>query len=139
MFAWCHIWLLMFALPGHLLNKAMLNGLIWYVMPMFVITINDIMAYMVGFFGGRTPLIKLSPKKTKEGFIGGGILTLFLGTLFVYFLMVPYMVCPVELNYDFLNHLIHHNTLQPIFSVSECQPKELFQPTLINVSFRLYS
>ena len=45
----------------------MLNGLIWYVMPMFVITINDIAAYMVGFFGGRTPLIELSPKKTKEG------------------------------------------------------------------------
>ena len=57
----------MLAAPGHLLNKAMLNGLIWYVMPMFVITINDIAAYMVGFFGGRTPLIELSPKKTKEG------------------------------------------------------------------------
>ena len=59
----------MFAFPGHLLNKAMLQGLIWYVMPMFIITINDIMAYMVGFFIGRTPLIKLSPKKGKIAFM----------------------------------------------------------------------
>ena len=29
-----------------------------------------------GFTVGRTPLIKLSPKKTWEGFIGGALLTL---------------------------------------------------------------
>ena len=28
-----------------------------------------------GFFFGRTPLIKLSPKKTWEGFLGGLVLT----------------------------------------------------------------
>ena len=124
----------MLAVPGHLLNKAMLNGLIWYVMPMFVITINDIAAYMVGFFGGRTPLIELSPKKTQEGFVGGGLATLFLGTLFVYFLMVPYMVCPVELNSEFLSQSVHFGTIQPLFSVSKCQPASVFQPTLVNVS-----
>ena len=37
---------------------------------------NDIFAYIFGFFFGRTRLIKLSPKKTWEGFIGGGISTL---------------------------------------------------------------
>jgi phosphatidate cytidylyltransferase len=31
------------------------------------------MAYFFGFFFGRTPLIKLSPKKTWEGFVGGGV------------------------------------------------------------------
>ena len=31
------------------------------------------MAYVFGFFFGRTPLIKLSPKKTWEGFIGGAV------------------------------------------------------------------
>ena len=105
-----------------------------YVMPMFVITINDIAAYMVGFFGGRTPLIELSPKKTQEGFMGGGLATLFLGTLFVYFLMVPYMVCPVELNSEFLSQLVHLGTIQPLFSVSKCQPAAVFQPTIVNVS-----
>jgi CDP-diglyceride synthetase len=64
-----------------------LSGLIWYVMPMSLITINDIGAYMVGFFSGKTPLIKLSPKKTREGFIGGGIITVILGTILTHYLI----------------------------------------------------
>jgi CDP-diglyceride synthetase len=32
---------------------------------------NDVYAYVFGRFWGKTPLIKLSPKKTWEGFIGG--------------------------------------------------------------------
>ena len=43
----------------------------WYIFSMSIITINDIFAYMCGFFLGSTPLIVLSPKKTVEGFIGG--------------------------------------------------------------------
>jgi hypothetical protein len=31
-----------------------------------MVVINDVMAYMFGFFLGRTPLIRLSPKKTWE-------------------------------------------------------------------------
>ena len=31
-----------------------------------MVIINDVMAYMFGFFMGKTPLIKLSPKKTWE-------------------------------------------------------------------------
>ena len=38
------------------------------------IWINDTMAYIVGSFIGRTPLSKISPKKTWEGTIGGVIL-----------------------------------------------------------------
>ena len=61
------------------------QGLIWFIMPIMMVIINDIMAYMFGFFMGRTPLIKLSPKKTWEGFIGGGIATVFmsLGLAFI--------------------------------------------------------
>ncbi|MBK8519742.1 MAG: phosphatidate cytidylyltransferase [Ferruginibacter sp.] len=40
----------------------------------FSIWINDTMAYLVGSFIGRTPLTKISPKKTWEGTIGGMIL-----------------------------------------------------------------
>ena len=39
------------------------------------------MAYIFGFFFGRTPLIQLSPKKTWEGFIGGGIATVIFGLM----------------------------------------------------------
>lgn len=57
-----------------------------FIVPVSMIVINDVMAYMFGFFFGRTPLIKLSPKKTWEGFIGGGISTVILGLMVTYFM-----------------------------------------------------
>ena len=50
-----------------------------FLTPVSMIICNDIMAYMFGFFFGKTPLIKLSPKKTWEGFIGGAASTVFFG------------------------------------------------------------
>lgn len=52
-----------------------------FIVPVTMIILNDIWAYLFGFFFGRTPLIKVSPKKTWEGFIGGGIATVFFGAL----------------------------------------------------------
>ena len=42
-------------------------------MPIMMVVINDVMAYMFGFFLGKNSLIQLSPKKTWEGYIGGGV------------------------------------------------------------------
>lgn len=50
-----------------------------FIVPVSMIVCNDVMAYMFGFFFGRTPLIQLSPKKTWEGFIGGGFSTVVFG------------------------------------------------------------
>jgi phosphatidate cytidylyltransferase len=50
------------------------------------------MAYMFGFFFGRTPLIKLSPKKTWEGFIGGAISTVIFGIIVSNFFLFCYPV-----------------------------------------------
>ena len=46
-----------------------------FLLPASLIVINDIAAYFFGFFFGKTPLIKLSPKKTWEGFIGASVAT----------------------------------------------------------------
>ena len=54
-----------------------LNLLCRFLLPATLIVINDIAAYFFGFFFGRTPLIKLSPKKTWEGFIGASVTTIF--------------------------------------------------------------
>lgn len=44
---------------------------------------------------GRTPLIKLSPKKTVEGFVGGAIFTLFAAVALTNFLaQYEWMYCP---------------------------------------------
>ncbi|RXH85850.1 hypothetical protein DVH24_016903 [Malus domestica] len=47
-----------------------------FLLPASLIVINDIAAYICGFFFGKTPLIKISPKKTWEGFIGASITTI---------------------------------------------------------------
>jgi phosphatidate cytidylyltransferase len=48
--------------------------------------INDTMAYIVGSLIGKTPLSKISPKKTLEGTIGGIVLaSLILGFTAIYF------------------------------------------------------
>ena len=51
----------------------------------FSVWINDTMAYIVGSMIGKTPLSKISPKKTWEGTIGGVILTIVVISLLAYF------------------------------------------------------
>lgn len=49
------------------------------LLPLMLILIlwcNDTLAYLVGSFIGKTPLSKISPKKTWEGTLGGIILTI---------------------------------------------------------------
>lgn len=50
-----------------------------------------------GYFWGRTPLIKLSPKKTWEGFIGGFFGTVICAALLANILSrFKWMTCPRE-------------------------------------------
>ncbi len=48
---------------------------LFVILVIISIWINDTMAYIVGSFIGKTPLSKISPKKTWEGTIGGVILS----------------------------------------------------------------
>lgn len=60
-----------------------------YFIPACIIAsiwINDTMAYIVGSLIGRTPLSKVSPKKTWEGTVGGVILSIGVVALIVYLL-----------------------------------------------------
>jgi phosphatidate cytidylyltransferase len=56
------------------------------VMPciiIFSIWINDTMAYIVGSLIGKTPMSKISPKKTWEGTIGGAVLCVLIISLLI--------------------------------------------------------
>lgn len=99
-------------------------GLIWFIVPVSMIVCNDVMAYLFGFFFGRTPLIKLSPKKTWEGFIGGGFATVIFGVIFSYFLcQYQFFICPIEYN-ESAGRM-----------VMECEPSYLFRPQEYTLSF----
>ena len=51
------------------------EGIFWFLLSASLIAVNDVAAYFFGFFLGKTPLIKISPKKTWEGFFGASVAT----------------------------------------------------------------
>ncbi|XP_072401391.1 phosphatidate cytidylyltransferase, photoreceptor-specific [Diabrotica undecimpunctata] len=118
LFAWTHVALLIVVTQSYLIIQNIFEGLIWFIVPVSMIICNDIMAYVFGFFFGKTPLIKLSPKKTWEGFIGGGISTVAFGVMISYVMcQYPYFVCPIEYS-------------ESLGSMTmECEPSSLFRPT----------
>uniref|UniRef100_A0A8D3BVM9 Phosphatidate cytidylyltransferase n=1 Tax=Scophthalmus maximus TaxID=52904 RepID=A0A8D3BVM9_SCOMX len=115
MFAWTHVTLLIVVTQSHLVIQNLFEGMIWFIVPISIVICNDIMAYLFGFFFGRTPLIKLSPKKTWEGFIGGFFSTVVFGFILAYLLsQFQYFVCPVGFNSDTNGFTV------------ECEPSEIF-------------
>lgn len=75
------------------------QGLIWFVLPCWLIICNDSFGYFCGRLFGRTALTALSPKKTWEGYIGAGVFTMIAAFLLSGELSkFPSLVCP---KYDF--------------------------------------
>lgn len=94
-FAWTHMILLVILLQSSFFVANIMEGLIWFVLPSSLVVVNDIMAYVFGFFFGRTPLIKLSPKKTWEGFLGALVSTLVVSFFLSRFLArFDWLICP---------------------------------------------
>ncbi|OUC45661.1 phosphatidate cytidylyltransferase [Trichinella nativa] len=99
LFAWTHVTLLLIVAQSYLIIQNIFEGTIWFIVPVLLIICNDMTAYLFGFFFGRTPLIKLSPKKTWEGFLGGAFSTIIFSLLLSYVLLqFPQLVCPATYN-----------------------------------------
>lgn len=121
-FAWTHLILLFVVFQAHFLINNILQGIIWFFLPVSQIIVNDIAAYVCGFFWGRTPLIQLSPKKTWEGFIGAFFLTIIWGIFFSLLLaQFNYFTCPAT--------NLHTNVLNQV----TCDPLPVFIPTAYNL------
>ena len=100
---------------SHFIVNNILEGLIWFWVPASLVICNDVFAYIWGITLGRTPLIKLSPKKTVEGFVGAFWSTFIFGVLWgTYFMRFNYMICPV------------HDLGVNAWSSSPCQPNPIF-------------
>jgi phosphatidate cytidylyltransferase len=61
-------------------------GVFWVLFIAIVVSANDAFAYIVGRSIGRTPLIRISPNKTLEGFLGGCIISFVFVLLFTEYL-----------------------------------------------------
>ncbi|KAK9813894.1 hypothetical protein WJX73_003570 [Symbiochloris irregularis] len=111
-YAWTHLILLFVFVPSSFFVSNIFDGIIWFLLPCSLVIINDIGAYLAGIFFGRTPLIKLSPKKTWEGFFGGLLITVLAAwALAEYMSRFKWMVCPrTDLSMGWL----------------ECEPEPLF-------------
>lgn len=120
LFGYTHLALLLIVTQLNLVIQNIFEGMIWFLLPASLIICNDIMAYLFGFFFGRTRLIKLSPKKTWEGFIGGAFSTIILAFVMSSFLcQYKSFICPLE--YDEKTKSINMDNCEPlsIFKIRE--------------------
>ncbi|XP_057461972.1 phosphatidate cytidylyltransferase 1-like [Actinidia eriantha] len=94
-YAWTHMILIIVFTQSSFTVANIFEGIFWFLLPASLIAINDVAAYIFGFFFGRTPLIKLSPKKTWEGFIGASVATMISAFLFANILgRFQWLTCP---------------------------------------------
>jgi phosphatidate cytidylyltransferase len=127
-FFWTHMTLLVVVFQSQLIISNTLEGLIWFILPAFLVIINDVFAYVGGFFFGRTRLIKISPKKTWEGFIFGFICTLLFAVVMTGTLVqFPYLTCPLK------------DLTLSAWDKIECQPDPVFVPIKYKLSPALAS
>ncbi|EAU91225.1 phosphatidate cytidylyltransferase [Coprinopsis cinerea okayama7 len=115
LFCWVHMSLLIIVFSSHFIINNILEGLIWFWVPASLVVCNDCFAYIWGKTMGRTPLIKLSPKKTVEGFVGAFFSTIIFAVLWgTYFMRFNYMICPV------------HDLGTNAFTAMSCNPNPVF-------------
>ncbi|KAJ1723760.1 phosphatidate cytidylyltransferase [Coemansia erecta] len=116
-FAWTHMALLLVVMQSQYMIENIFEGIFWFLLPIALVIVNDIFAYVFGFFFGRHRLIELSPKKTWEGYIGGGLTTMAFGFLLTALLSDwNFMRCPPP------------NLHMTVFSDVTCDVNPVFLP-----------
>lgn len=116
-FGWTHMALFLIVVQAHFIMNNIFEGMIWFFLPTSLVITNDIFAYICGITFGRTQLIKLSPKKTVEGFVGAWVMTVIFGIFLTHFMMQSkYFICPVN------------DLGANIFTGLNCEPNPAFIP-----------
>ena len=106
--------LYLIVVQAHFIMNNIFEGMIWFFLPASLVITNDIFAYVCGITFGRTQLIKLSPKKTVEGFVGAWILTIIFGFGMTNVLMRnSYFICPVNVSHPAPTLPVHSLTPFP--------------------------
>lgn len=125
-FAWSHMALFLVVVQAHFILNNIFEGMIWFFMPASLVITNDIFAYICGITFGRTQLIKISPKKTVEGFVGAWGCTVLFGMFMTNILMrYKYFICPVK------------DLGANVWTGLECTPNPVFLKHTYNIPFFL--
>jgi len=130
--------LYLIVVQAHFIMNNVFEGMIWFFLPVSLVICNDIFAYLCGITFGRTQLIKLSPKKTVEGFVGAWVLTIFFGVGMTNVLIrYKYFICPVNVgNSSFIN-ATDANNVQDLganaWTGLQCTPNPVFVPHTYNL------
>ncbi|KAK3032450.1 hypothetical protein RJ639_037263 [Escallonia herrerae] len=135
-YAWTHMILIVVFTQSSFTVANIFEGIFWFLLPASLIAINDVTAYFFGFFFGRTPLIKLSPKKTWEGFIGASIATMISAFVLANILgRFLWLTCPRKVTLsECLSMLKEQAVLIYVYvqdlstSWLQCDPGPLFKP-----------
>ena len=127
--------LYLIVVQAHFVMNNIFEGMIWFFLPVALVITNDIWAYICGITFGRTQLIKLSPKKTVEGFVGAWIFTIIFGVIMTNFIMrYSYFICPVNVSFlpspsPCIAQLTPSQDLGAnIFTGLQCHPNPVFIP-----------
>ncbi|GAA5902919.1 hypothetical protein JCM5296_006331 [Sporobolomyces johnsonii] len=116
LFGWIHMSLLLIVVSSHFIVNNILEGMIWFWVPASLVIINDVAAYVCGMLFGRHQLIKLSPKKTVEGFVGAFFVTIIFAVGWsTFFMRFNYMICPAQ------------DLSTNVFSDMHCTPNHVFE------------
>ncbi|XP_065072402.1 phosphatidate cytidylyltransferase 2-like isoform X2 [Rhopilema esculentum] len=118
LFGWYQITLGIILVPSHLIIQNFFQGSIWFYLPVSMVICNDIWAYIFGFFFGKTRLIKLSPKKTWEGFIGGFLATVFFGLI----------ACEIMSKFKYFHCPVQYLSSSGVFKI-DCERSPIFELT----------
>jgi len=112
---------------AHFIMNNIFEGMIWFFLPVSLVITNDIFAYICGITFGRTQLIKISPKKTVEGFVGAWVMTVLFGMFMTNILMrYKYFICPVK------------DLGANIWTGLECTPNPVFLKHTYEIPFFLH-
>ncbi|KAL2891756.1 putative phosphatidate cytidylyltransferase [Ceratocystis lukuohia] len=121
-FAWTHMALYLIVVQAHFIMNNVFEGMIWFLLPATLVINNDIWAYICGITFGRTQLIKISPKKTVEGFIGAWLMTNVFGVLTAKLMMRSgFFICPVT------------DLGANVFTGLDCVPNPVFVPKVYSL------
>jgi phosphatidate cytidylyltransferase len=115
------VWTLLTVARG---MRLVFGGLIWYVLSSSLIACNDTFAYFCGRAFGKKyinrPFLELSPNKTWEGFIGGGICTILFASIWpLAWIQFKWLICPMQ-----------EITFVPFQNNLQCDPSPVFLPTV---------